>query len=80
MDSELVPNSYKVAVRTVANAALSDGHVEEKDFDALMNAGFNEDEIQELFAQADLVNMLNTIANISGIKIDNEIVELSYSL
>ncbi len=80
MDSEWVPESYKVAVRTVANAALLDGHVENSDFNALKEAGFSESEIQELFAQADLVNMLNTIANISGIKIDNEIVELSYSL
>ncbi|WP_158857506.1 carboxymuconolactone decarboxylase family protein [Lunatibacter salilacus] len=80
MDSEWVPNSYKVAVRTVANAALSDGHVEASDFESLKAAGYSEGDIQELFAQADLVNMLNTIANISGIQIDNEIVELSYSL
>lgn len=32
-------------------------------------------EVQELMAQADLVNMLNTIADVSGIKIDNELLE-----
>ncbi|MEE3148197.1 MAG: carboxymuconolactone decarboxylase family protein, partial [Bacteroidota bacterium] len=31
--------------------------------------------IQELMAQADLVNMLNTLADVSGIKIDNELME-----
>ena len=39
------------------------------------DAGFDEEEVQELMAQADLVNMLNTIADISGIKIDNELLE-----
>jgi alkylhydroperoxidase family enzyme len=38
--------------------------------------GFDQAEIQELMAQADLVNMLNTIADISGIKIDNELLEI----
>ncbi|HCV81390.1 MAG TPA: alkylhydroperoxidase, partial [Zunongwangia profunda] len=36
---------------------------------------FSNAEIQELMAQADLVNMLNTIADVSGIKIDNELLE-----
>ena len=49
--------------------------ISDEDFDKLKNAGFNLDEIQELMAQADLVNMLNTIADVSGIKIDNELLE-----
>lgn len=80
MDSDSVPESYKVAIRVVSEAALNDGQIENGDFEELRKAGFTDSEIQELFAQADLVNMLNTIANISGIKIDAEIVELSNTL
>jgi AhpD family alkylhydroperoxidase len=79
MDSDQVPNSYKVAVEVVSEAALNNGQVTPAHFDKLLSAGFSEGEIQELFAQADLVNMLNTIANVSGIKVDAEIVELSLS-
>ena len=34
------------------------------------------DEIQELMALADLTNMLNSLADISGIRIDNELMEV----
>jgi len=77
MDSVHVPHSYKVAVEVVSEVALDNGKVNAVQFDKLTAAGFSENDIQELFAQADLVNMLNTIANISGIKVDAEIVELS---
>ncbi|MBS9524528.1 carboxymuconolactone decarboxylase family protein [Litoribacter ruber] len=77
--SDIIPHSYKVAVSIVSNAAIHNGQINQEHFDILVNAGYNSNEIQELFAQADLVNMLNTIANISGIKVDNELVELSQS-
>ncbi|KEO75553.1 carboxymuconolactone decarboxylase family protein [Anditalea andensis] len=77
LDSDQVPHSYKVAVEVVSEAALKNGDISQIHFDKLLSAGFNSEEIQELFAQADLVNMLNTIANVSGIKVDAEIVELS---
>lgn len=76
LDSELVPLSYRTAVKVVTNAALNAASVTEKDFQLLFDVGFDEQEIQELMAQADLANMLNTIADISGIKIDNELLEI----
>lgn len=77
LDSPHLPVSYKVAIKVVTNAALHPQDVSEEDFQELEDAGFNELEIQELMAQADLVNMLNTIADISGIKIDNELMEVN---
>lgn len=76
LDSELIPASYRTAVRVVTKAALHSTSVTPDDFQQLFDAGFDEQEVQELMAQADLVNMLNTIADIAGIKIDNELVEI----
>lgn len=76
LDSDLIPLSYRTAVKVVTNAALKSSAVTAADFQQLFDAGFDENEIQELMAQADLVNMLNTIADISGIKIDNELLEI----
>lgn len=76
MDSNIIPHSYKVAVSVVSDAALQSGNITEEHTLKLVEAGYSDDEIQELFAQADLVNMLNTIANISGIRIDSELTEL----
>ena len=75
LDSPLIPESYKTAIKVVTKAALNHQNISEEDFNELKNAGYNLDEIQELMAQADLVNMLNTIADVSGIKIDNELLE-----
>ena len=77
MDSDLIPQSYKIAVSVVTEAALQSGNITEEHIFRLVDAGFSDAEIQELFAQADLVNMLNTIANISGIKLDTELTELA---
>ena len=76
LDSDLIPLSYRTAVKVVTKAALHSSSVTSNDFDQLFEAGFDEQEIQELMAQADLVNMLNTVATISGIKIDNELLEI----
>jgi AhpD family alkylhydroperoxidase len=76
LDSDLIPYSYRVAVNVVSKAALNSIAVTPADFDLLYDAGFDDLEIQELMAQADLVNMLNTIADISGIKVDNELTEI----
>ncbi len=73
--SPLLPNSFKTAIRLVTKAALHTNQLSENDFQELQQEGFSESEIQELMAQADLVNMLNTIATISGIKLDNELAE-----
>lgn len=75
MNSPSMPVSYKTAVQIVTKAALNHSQISDEDFAELENAGFNQKEIQELMAQADLVNMLNTIADVSGIKIDNELLE-----
>lgn len=73
--SPSMPVSYRTAVQVVTKAALNHADVTDEDFQKLDEAGFTQAEIQELMAQADLVNMLNTIADVSGIKIDNELLE-----
>lgn len=75
INSPSMPVSYRIAVQVVTKAALNHSEISDKDFEELEKAGFNQKEIQELMAQADLVNMLNTIADVSGIKIDNELLE-----
>ncbi len=78
LNSPLLPNSYKTAIRLVTKAALQTEAVSDEDFEELIEEGFTPAEIQELMAQADLVNMLNTIATISGIKVDNELLEAEF--
>lgn len=75
LNSPTMPVSYKTAVQVVTKAALNHADISDEDFIKLEKAGFTSKEIQELMAQADLVNMLNTIADVSGIKIDNELLE-----
>lgn len=75
MDSPSMPVSYRTAINVVTKAALNHAQITDADFRELQEAGFSSREIQELMAQADLVNMLNTIADVSGIKIDNELLE-----
>lgn len=77
MDSDVLPHSYRVAVKTVTKAALKPAQITDEDINELAEAGFSADEIKELMAQADLVNMLNTIADISGIKVDSELLEMA---
>ena len=75
LESPLIPESFRTAIQIVTKAALHADQITDADFKALQNAGFDSLEIQELMAQADLVNMLNTLADVSGIKIDNELME-----
>lgn len=75
IDSPSMPVSYRTAIQVVTKAALHHDQFSDADFKELEEAGFSGKEIQELMAQADLVNMLNTIADVSGIKIDNELLE-----
>lgn len=75
LDAPQMPSSYRTAVRVVTKAALNAQEITEDDFEELRAAGFTSAEIQELMAQADLVNMLNTIADLSDIKVDNELLE-----
>ncbi|WP_241491443.1 carboxymuconolactone decarboxylase family protein [Lacinutrix mariniflava] len=75
LDSTLIPESYRIAIKVVTKAALHHSEITDLDFKSLEDAGFDDAEIQELMAQADLVNMLNTIADISGITIDKELME-----
>lgn len=76
LDSDLIPNSYRVAINIVTRCALNPGLTTDDDFAELEEEGYTPEEIQELMALADLTNMVNTIAEISGIKIDNELVEV----
>lgn len=75
LESPKLPQSYKTAIQVVTYAALNPAKVGDKEFDQLASAGFSMEESQELMAQADLVNMLNTLADISGIQLDNELAE-----
>lgn len=75
LNSPIIPQSYRTAITIISKAALNSDTIDNADFKALSDAGFDVEEIQELMAQADLVNMLNTISYVSGIKIDNELVE-----
>lgn len=78
LDSPVLPDSYKTAIKIVTKAAIDTNELMDEDFERLADAGFTDEEIQELMAQADLVNMLNTIATISGIKVDNELLETEF--
>ncbi len=73
LDSPKLPNSYKEAIKVVTKAALNHAMIGDEDVAQLASAGFAAGEIQELMAQADLVNMLNTLADISGIQLDGEL-------
>lgn len=75
VNSPVLADSYKTAIKIVTKAAITPESLTDEDFGKLTADGFTEEEIQELMAQADLVNMLNTIATISGIKVDNELFE-----
>ena len=76
IDSNYIPSSYKTAIQIVTKCALQPIETSEKDFEDLRDEGYSDGEIQELMALADLTNMLNTIADISGIKVDNELMEI----
>lgn len=75
LNSAIIPESYRIAIKVVTKAALASSQITDADFQELHDAGFDRQEIQELMAQADLVNMLNTFAEISGIKLDNELLK-----
>jgi len=75
MNSDHIPSSYKTAIQIVTKCAMAPLETTVEDFEELQEEGFSDNEIQELMALADLTNMLNTIADISGIKIDNELME-----
>lgn len=78
LDSHVLPDSYKTAIKVVTKAAIKTDELTNEDLEQLSKDGFTDEEIQELMAQADLVNMLNTIATISGIKVDNELLETEF--
>ncbi len=75
LQSDHIPASYKIALKVVTRAALQPSIINDTDFEELRDEGFSNEEIQELMALADLTNMLNTLADISGIQIDNELME-----
>lgn len=75
LGSDLIPSAYRTALEVVTKCALEPGNTSDADFAALEAEGFSFEEVQELMSLADLTNMLNTIADISGIKIDNELME-----
>ncbi|EHQ28015.1 carboxymuconolactone decarboxylase family protein [Mucilaginibacter paludis] len=76
MESDYVPSAYKTAIQVVTKCALDPKGTSDSDFGALRDEGYSLDEIQELMALADLTNMLNSLADIAGIQIDNELMEV----
>ncbi|SDM41206.1 alkylhydroperoxidase AhpD family core domain-containing protein [Catalinimonas alkaloidigena] len=74
LDQEFVPASYRQAIRVVTKCAMDAHATSDDDFEALRAEGFSDQEIQELMSMADLTNMLNTIADIAGIPIDDELL------
>ncbi|RKR81404.1 hypothetical protein BDD43_1550 [Mucilaginibacter gracilis] len=76
MESDYIPAAYKTAIQIVTKCALNPKSTSDNDFGALANDGYTLDEIQELMALADLTNMLNSLADIAGIQIDNELMEV----
>ncbi|UZR99893.1 carboxymuconolactone decarboxylase family protein [Chondrinema litorale] len=75
MEADFIPSSYKVAIQIVTKAAFDPKSITDEDFEELRDEGYSESEIHELLSLADLTNMINTFADISGIKIDNELME-----
>lgn len=76
INSPLMPKSYKTAIKVVSKAALQPQAIIDNDIESLYNVGFDKSEVFELLSVADLVNMLNTIADVSKIKLDHELVAL----
>jgi len=75
LDHHLLPSSYKTAIRIISKCALTPTSTTQEDFDELYDEGFSTEEIIELFSQADMINLLNTVADISGIPIDSELLQ-----
>ncbi len=72
LENDLIPSSYRSAIRIATKCALNPLSTSTEDFDELRDEGYSDAEIHELMAQADLAIVLNTIADISGIEIDKE--------
>lgn len=77
LTNDIIPSSYKTAIKVITSAALNPQLVSQEDIDALKDEGFNSTEIIELLSLADFVNMATTIADISGIRVDNELLEVA---
>lgn len=77
LSNDVIPSSYKAAIKIITNAALYPQSFKDEDISALKNEGFSSTEIIELLSLADFVNMATTIADISGIKVDNELLEVA---
>jgi AhpD family alkylhydroperoxidase len=75
MTSNYIPSSYRKAIEVITRCALAPRSTTDDDFEELRDEGYSLEEVQELMALADLTNMVNTIADISGIQIDNELME-----
>ncbi|MGF7081477.1 carboxymuconolactone decarboxylase family protein [Mucilaginibacter sp. UYCu711] len=75
LGSDYIPSAYKTAIKIVTSLALTPRAASSQDYENLYDEGFSDLDIQELLSLADLTNMVNTIADISGIPIDNELME-----
>lgn len=72
--NQYLPTSFTTAIRIVSKCALDPGATTDEDFEELYEEGFSVAEVQELMAQADMVNLFNTMSDVSGIPIDQELM------
>jgi alkylhydroperoxidase family enzyme len=67
-----MPPAFQVAIDVVSRAAMAPNSITDDDFRRLEGAGFSADEIPELFAQADLAVMFNTITSALRLPLEPE--------
>lgn len=70
-----VPQAFQTAIEIITKSALSPNEITDVDFDHLREAGYDDDEIGELFSLADLAVMFNTITSTYRLTLDDEYCE-----
>ena len=71
-DMSLLPNAVQTAVRAACKAAFDPTTISSEDVQELLDVGYSYSEAMEVFSQADLVNTLNHVADVTGIELDRE--------
>lgn len=74
-----VPEKYKIAIKIATKCGVDSQSIDQNDISELRAASFTNREIEELFSLVDLTLMLNTLANVAGIPIDEELLGLNIS-
>lgn len=69
---EILPKKYHIAIEKGLKCAIDPASLNVDDVDALRSEGFTSEEIQEIFALADLALMFNTITMAADLEIDDD--------